>query len=65
MSAEKKVITIKGEEVLISKCRKFNKLYYKIGDPKIKDSGDCYLISEKYYREETGQIVYNYSINEL
>lgn len=64
MSAEKKVITIKGEEVLISKCRKFNKLYYKIGDPKIKDSGDCYLISEKYYREETGQIVYNYSINE-
>lgn len=63
MSAEKKVITIKGEELPISKCRKFNKLYYKIGDINIQNSGDCYLIGDRYYREETNAIVYNYSIN--
>ena len=64
MSAEKKVITIKGEELPISQCRKFNKLYYKLGDINIQNSGDCYLINGKYYREETGLIVYNYSIKE-
>lgn len=64
MSAEKKVITIKGEEVPISKCRKFNKLYYKLGDINIQNSGDCYLINGKCYREETGLIVYNYSIKQ-
>jgi hypothetical protein len=64
MSAEKKVITIKGEELLISKCRKFNKLYYKLGDVNIQNSGDCYLINGKCYREETGLIVYNYSLQE-
>ena len=62
MSAEKKVITIKGEELPISQCRKFNKLYYKLGDVTIQNSGDCYLISGKCYREETGLIEYNYSI---
>ena len=64
MSAEKKVITIKGEELPISQCRKFTNLYYKIGDVNIKDSGDCYLINGKCYREETGLIVYNYSVNQ-
>ena len=64
MSAEKKVITIKGEELPISKCRKFNTLYYKIGDVNIKNSGDCYLINGKCYREETGLIVYNHSVNQ-
>ena len=64
MSAEKKVITIKGEELPISQCRKFNKLYYKLGDINIQNSGDCYLINGKCYREETGLIVYNYSIKE-
>lgn len=64
MSAEKKVITIKGEEVPISQCRKFNKLYYKLGDINIENSGDCYLINGKCYREETGLIVYNHSINQ-
>jgi len=64
MSAEKKVITIKGEEIPISQCRKFNKLYYKLGDINIQNSGDCYLINDKCYREETGLVVYNYSINQ-
>lgn len=64
MSAEKKVITIKGEEVPISQCRKFSKLYYKIGDINIQNSGDCYLINDKYYREETGLVVYNHSVKQ-
>lgn len=64
MSAEKKVITIKGEELPISQCRKFNKLYYKLGNINIQNSGDCYLINGKCYREETGLVVYNYSIKE-
>jgi len=64
MSAEKKVITIKGEEVPISQCRKFNKLYYKLGNINIQNSGDCYLINNKCYREETGLVVYNYSIKQ-
>ena len=64
MSAEKKVITIKGEELPISQCRKFNKLYYKLGDVTIQNSGDCYLINGKCYREETGLVVYNYSIKQ-
>lgn len=64
MSSEKIVITVQNEKLPISKCKNFNKLWYKIGDTKIKDSGDCYLISNKYYRQETGLIVFNYSINE-
>ena len=64
MSAEKKVITIKGEELPISQCRKFNKLYYKIGDINIQNSGDCYLVNNKCYREETGLVVYNYSVKQ-
>ena len=64
MSAEKKVITIKGEEVPISQCRKFNKLYYKIGDINIQNSGDCYIVNDKCYREETGYIAYNHSIKQ-
>lgn len=64
MSAEKKVITIKGEELPISQCRKFNKIYYKLGNINIQNSGDCYLIGDKCYREETGLVVYNYSIKQ-
>ena len=62
MSAEKKVITTKGEELPISQCRKFNKEYYKIGNIDIENSGECYLIDDKYYREETGLICFNHSV---
>ena len=64
MSKEKKVVTIKGETLPISNCRQFDKNWYKIGDVKKEESGDCYFIKEKYYREETGAIVFNNSINE-
>ena len=62
MSAEKKVITIKGEELPISQCRKFNNVWYKIGNINIEESGDCYLIEGRYHRIETGLHVYNHSL---
>jgi hypothetical protein len=59
---EKFVTTFKGEELPISKCRKFNKEYYKKGDITVENSGDCYLMEDgKYYRVETDVIVYNHS----
>ena len=61
---EKFVVTIKGEELPISKCRKYESGFYKIGDVNIKDSGDCYLMDNgSYYREDTGQIVYDHFNN--
>lgn len=59
---KKLVTTIHGEELDINLCRKFNKLYYKIGDVDVEHSGDCYQIEDKMYRYETGALIYNYSI---
>lgn len=64
MSKEKTVITIKDESLPISKCRQFDKGWYKIGDTQIENSGDCYFIKNRYHREETGNVIFNYSINE-
>jgi len=64
MSKEKKVVTVKNETLPISKCRQFDKNWYKIGDIKVENSGDCYFIKNRYYREEANDIVFNYSINE-
>lgn len=59
MSKIKIVTTINNEEVLITNCRKFEQGYYKIGDNSVENSGDCYNIDGKYYRLETGQVVYD------
>ena len=62
---EKFVTTINKETLPISKTRKYDSGFYKIGDNKIKDSGDCYLMENgSYYRVETEQIVWDYSSNE-
>ncbi len=55
---EKIVTTVSGESLPISKTRIFEGKYYKIGDPEIENSGDCYKINDKYYRVEKGNIVY-------
>ena len=61
---EKFVVTIKGEELPISKCRKYESGFYKIGDVNVEDSGDCYLMDNgSYYRSETNQIVYDHFNN--
>jgi hypothetical protein len=57
---EKFVVTIKGEELPISKCRKYESGFYKIGDVNVENSGDCYLMENgSYYRAETNQVVYD------
>ena len=61
---EKFVVTINNETLPISKTRKYDSGFYKIGDNKVKDSGDCYLMENgSYYRVETEQIVWDYSTN--
>ena len=62
--SKKTIITINGEELLICKAKKFSKGYYKIGDVNIENSGDCYKINDKFYRFETGQVVFNHSIEQ-
>lgn len=59
--SKKLVTTINDEKVAISICRKYDKKYYKIGDISIENSGDCYKIDDKFYRIETGQIVFNHT----
>lgn len=59
---EKFVTTIQNKKLPISKTRSFNKKYYEVGDNLVENSGDCYLMEDgKYYRVETGHIVYNVS----
>lgn len=60
----KKVITLRGIEEDRISCRKFNKQWYKIGDVNVINSGDCYFIDGNYRRVETGQVVFDYSINQ-
>lgn len=59
--SKKIVTTINNETLPISQCRVYNKKYYKIGDVNVENSGDCYKIDDKYYRFETGQIVFNHT----
>lgn len=54
------VETINGKKVKKSLCRKIGDKYYLIGDITIKDSGDCYLIDEKYVRSNSGFIEYDH-----
>lgn len=61
--SKKLITTINNEELPISHCRKYDKKYYKIGDINIENSGDCYKIDDKFYRIETGQIVFNHTEN--
>lgn len=59
MSKEKIVTTIQNQELPISQCRKFTEGYYKIGDINVENSGDCYQIDDKFFRFETGQVVFD------
>ena len=59
-----KVITISGNENEKSKCRLIEKEYYLIGDNNIEDSGDVYLINNRYIRFNTERLVFNHSVKE-
>lgn len=54
------VTTINGEKIPREKTRYIDGNYYKIGDRKIKDSGDCYKVDGKYRRASTGYIIYDH-----
>lgn len=43
-------------------CRKMSGIYYIKGDVNIEDSGECYLINDKYYKYNTGYIIYDHSV---
>lgn len=60
MIGSKYVTTVKNEKVLKKDCRKIENEYYKIGSRSVKNSGDCYPINGRYYKDNTGYIVYDH-----
>ena len=56
------VITVTGATEDKTLCRRIRGDYYKIGDINIKDSGDCYKINDKYYKYDTGYIIYDHRV---
>jgi len=58
----KMVTTVSGKTAKRGDCRKIGTDYYIIGDVTKKDSGECYLINERYYKYNTGYIVYDYTL---
>lgn len=59
-----KVTTITGREEEKSDCRKMKGIYYFKGDYKVEDSGECYFINNKYYKFNTGYIIYDHTVKE-
>lgn len=59
MLTTKYVTTVKNERHLKNQCRKIDNEYYKIGDRNVENSGDCYEINGRYYKDNTGYILYD------
>lgn len=57
------VITSLGEYPK-DKCRLIDGNYYLIGDINIENSGEVYLVNNRYVRFLTGKVVFNYSISQ-
>lgn len=55
-----KVMTSLGE-CPKDKCRLINGTYYLIGDINIEDSGEVYLVNNRFVRFLTGKLVFNHS----
>lgn len=64
INTEKMVITSEGLSKKITECRKINQIYYFIGDIKLKNSGECYKITEDgtetYYRKTNPNLVWDF-----
>jgi hypothetical protein len=54
----------KMELVKRTDCRKIKDEFYKKGDSKVENSGGCYYINNKWYRDNTGYIVFEHSKGE-
>ena len=61
-TVEEMVITVSGEEVPRGNCRYIKGEYYKVGNPEIENSGDCYKVNGRFYRVNTGRIVYDHEV---
>jgi len=66
---EKTVITSDGKTAPINRCRKINGIFYLIGNNKIKDSGEVFLIktedgTETYYRKTNASLIWDYTNEE-
>lgn len=58
------VTTYTGKKVERQKCKRIKGNYYLVGDPKIKDSGECYIVEGKYHRFNNGYIEYDHEKGE-
>jgi len=56
------IITISNKKALKSECRRIDNEYYFIGDMSVENSGDCYFINGRYYKNNTGYIIYDHFI---
>lgn len=54
------VKTYTGKSAKRTDCKKIKGEFYLVGDSKIKDSGECYLVDGKYHRFNNGKIEYDY-----
>lgn len=55
------VIDYKGDQQLRKECVKISNVYYKLGNYKVKNSGDCYEINGVKYRITSNKIIWNQS----
>lgn len=58
------VITYNGNKYPRTECRLINNKYYKIGNIKVKDSGDCYQINNTYYRMVSNKIAWDHELKQ-
>lgn len=58
-----KVTTQSGKVIPIGRARKIQGEYFLIGDTKVENSGECYLIGDRYFRD-TPYIVYDHLAQE-
>jgi len=61
---ENKVITIDGSEELRIKCRNIKGVFYRIGELSVENSGHCYFINDKFYKFDTGYIVFDHYLKQ-
>ncbi|AGO48930.1 amidoligase enzyme [Cellulophaga phage phi14:2] len=57
------VKTYTGKTAPKSKCKRIKNSYYLVGDPSVKDSGECYFVEGKYHRFNNGYIEYDHSLS--
>jgi hypothetical protein len=69
---EMMVVTVSGKRLTKDKCRRIGDDYYEIGDPKVRNSGECYYLQHPdpkktrkgfYYKADSDKLVWNATEN--